>query len=95
MFSCVQAVLLVGFSREEFSKFSSIMQEMEADMVALHCADSKCMENTLKQALEEGTPGFKDPPEGGQHAVFLSGMYTPEVCLAWKRKEKQYRTALS
>ena len=75
----VQAVLLVGFSDEDYSHFQNVMQDMEADMVPVFCADEDTLQQTLQTALARATPGFKPAPAGAKRGVFLSGMYTAEV----------------
>lgn len=73
------AVLLVGFQETDFAAFQQLMNDMEADMVPLYCADGVAMRRSLQSALEEGKPGFQPAPLGTRRAVILSGMYTAEV----------------
>jgi hypothetical protein len=73
--------LLVGFTAEDYSRFQTLMRDMEAEMVPIYCAGQEVLAGSLKDALEGGTPGYCEPPVGVRRAVFLSGMYTAEVRL--------------
>lgn len=76
-------MLLVGFEAEDFDSFQSLMLDMDADMVSLHCCDAPMLAGTLREALESSAPGWRPAPLGTplgtRRAVILSGMYTAEV----------------
>jgi hypothetical protein len=74
----LQAVLLVGYTAEQHRDFQAMMNDMEADMVHVNCADTNVLEGQLQHAFE--SPGFREPPLGTRRAVIMSGMYTSEVC---------------
>lgn len=52
----VQAVLLVGFLREEFSQICSMMQSMEADMVKIIPCSRAMLQGSLQEAIESTPP---------------------------------------
>lgn len=73
----VQAILLIGFSEDQFSTFKQMMDDMDATMFQIYSAGESQLRSKLCDAFE--TPGFKPAPLGARRAVILSGMYTSEV----------------
>uniref|UniRef100_A0A061QZG0 Transmembrane protein n=1 Tax=Tetraselmis sp. GSL018 TaxID=582737 RepID=A0A061QZG0_9CHLO len=72
------AVLLVGFSKDEFRLFSQMMDELGATMVKVLSCTESMLQGSLMEALEKGSTGYTEAVDV-QRTVFLSGLYSGEV----------------
>eukprot|EP00892_Ulva_mutabilis_P009572 jgi/Ulvmu1/6988/UM033_0046.1 len=72
-----EAVLLIGYTQEQFGMFKAMMEDMDAHMFKIYAAGEVEFKSRLCDAFD--TAGFKPAPLGTRRAVIMSGMYTSEV----------------
>ncbi len=75
-----QAVLLVGFLRDEVPRVRALLDDMGADFVRVQLLTAPLLEGTLGEALEAPVPAAAVAPATGvPRVLFVSGMSGAEA----------------